>query len=501
MKAAKFVFSLLFCIVFLVGCKPKDYDNKNIVIEQTIKDIGAVDIYYDCSSQMYDILTQHQKDFSDIIYAAASVARDTWYEKPCNVNLMSGSADCLEESFDFFSSKIHDVNTYSPHYYDVLKNALPKLNPDNFSLFVTDLSSQLYDYSNVANLMIEHGLANNLAIGFIGIQLDIDKSSADSIFLIAMADNQNLSKYIDNFKANPTIVSYSEEQTDFQMDIVNKINYQVIANKSGIIGIDYTNVTFVENGFYAGKDGNINKQETQGSFNLLKENYSVEEMEEVIEGTVNFTPNIPEFVATQPIISKSKNIESEKIIKRKIKPVYKGVRSLVYDPMTKAAGKIKVQIPFEIINGVKLSKLNCDLITNVFVSNGSKFKQIDRTDIKVTLAGAATLEQGQWRVDDKTKSVIMNILVPNAGKVSSNSGIIKLDILFRQNDTIDTASNWIKDWDERGCKNLLNFFSSIYTYQKDGNVAENELTIYLAPGDKKITKRLSRIQGGTTNDD
>ena len=55
----------------------------------------------------------------------------------------------------------------------------------------------------------------------------------------------NLSKYISNFKENPTIVGYSGETSDFQTDKIEMINYQIIANKSGIRNINYENIEFI----------------------------------------------------------------------------------------------------------------------------------------------------------------------------------------------------------------------------------------------------------------
>ena len=78
------------------------------------------------------------------------------------------------------------------------------------------------------------------------------------------------------------------------------------------------------------------------------------------------------------------------------------------------------------------------------------------SNIYAVLADGATPEQGKWRIDDKTNSAVLNIMIPEAGNLPIDKGAVKLDITFKQNDTIESVSNWVKNWDERGCKNILN---------------------------------------------
>ena len=91
-------------------------------------------------------------------------------------------------------------------------------------------------------------------------------------------------------------------------------------------------------------------------------------------------------------------------------------------------------------------------------------------------------------------------MFPNAGNLPGDKGPIKLDITFKQNDTIESVSNWVRNWDERGCRNILNLFNSLYTYQKEANVAENKLTVYIARGEEKFTKRMELNERRKTNE-
>ena len=487
---------LIVCITMcFTACsgKPQDNDNKNISVNALVKELSGVDIYYDCAAGMYHTLKRDTENFCEIVYAVAGTARDTWYNSDYKLTLMGKEK---EVSFDFFSKDIRKPENYLLHSAEVLKDTFSEINPDHLSLYITDFASQLYNYSELANSLVANALSKNLAVGFIGVELKNDENTVNSIFIIAIADNNNLSKYIDNLKNNPTIVKYSGKQTDFQTDRINKINYQIIANDSGILGIGYENLEFVENGFYPGPDGNIDRKETKGSFTSIRKDYTPEHMKEIIEGTVNFSPNVPKFVNIKNKTRDKKDNKDDTNIISKGTPVYMGVKSLIYEPGENIAGKIKVRVPFNVINGVKLSKIECNLSLDTYISKGGKFVSAKDSDITVELTKKENKDSDNklhiWQVDDKTNSVILNIFVPDAGKLPIENGVVKLDVTFRHNDTIESASDWIQNWDERGCKNLQNFFASIYTYQKDDNVAENKLTVYLATGEKNITNRIER---------
>lgn len=473
------------CMLLLTSCgsRPEDRENKNITEKSIANEISGCDIYYNIGNNMSEYLDIDSKSYTEIVYAAASVARSIWHSGD---NKFYTVTDTLkEEDISFLSFGIEDSSKYSELYNNTLKPALSNVSNERMTLIITDLQSDLYDYSSVSELFVKNVLEKNLSIGFIGVQLDIDDENARTFFIIAISDSVNLSKYISEFKNNPTIVSYSGEQTDFQKDTIEMINYQIIANESGIQGLNYENIEFIENGFYAGPDGNISVQESRGSFINPNIEYTQENMIKDIEGTVNFTPNTQRFVN----VRKPKGGNT---------PVYLGVKSLIYERKNnetgkEISGKIKLNVPFNVINGVKLSKIQCDLETNVYTSKSGKFSKspVD-SNIYAVLADGATPEQGKWRIDDKTNSAVLNIMIPEAGNLPIDKGAVKLDITFKQNDTIESVSNWVKNWDERGCKNILNLFNSLYTYQKDANIAENTLTVYIAPGEEKFTRRVQQ---------
>lgn len=482
--------TLIALITTLTACssRPEDADNYNFILPTEDKKITGCDIYYNIGANMLDYINIDSKKYSDIVYAAIGVARSTWVDGNNKFYLVSDKTQ--ESDIDFVKNSLVDETQYVSSTYNILSPALEKVNPERVSIVITDLQTDLNDYAKVSELIVKNVLAKDLSAGFIGVQIDVDEDTARTFFILVIADGDNLSKYISNFKGNPSVISYSGELHDVQTDTVNMINYQIVANKSGIKNLIYDKIEYVENGFYVGADGNLDVKETKGSFSKLRDDYDESQMYTECEGTVNFSPN------TQRLVNIRESKENRKL---NIKPVYLGAKSLVYESKNSngapVAGKLKLNVPFNVINGVKLSKIQCDVSTEIYAATSGKFKSCKSDDIIVTLADAATPEQGRWRVDDKTNSVILNIFVKNAGKLPIDNGVVKLDITFKQNDTIESVSNWVRDWDSRCCRNLMNLFDSIYTYQKDANVAENKLTIYLGTGDAKFTKRAEQMSG------
>lgn len=484
MKQKNLLIIMLVIITILSGCssRPTDTGNSNHVNKVDENKITGCDFYYNIGNHMTEYIDIDKDKYFEIVYAIAGVARSTWYEGDNKFYTVADTKK--EESYEYISNFLLDKSKYQKGYYNILTSALENVAPDRVSVILTDLQSDLEDYSKVSDLIVKNVLAKDLSVGIIGVQLDINESRARTFFVLAISDADNLSKYITNLKANPTIENYSGEKHDLQMDTVEMINYQIIANKSGIKNIKYDEIEYIENGQYVNKNGNIEVWETEGSFSEPNEDYREENMIKDIEGTVNFSPNVQRFV----------NINDSKEVRRSGgKSQYIGAQSLIYKKDRKnsegIAGKLKLNIPFNVIEGVKLSKIDCEITTDVSVSKSGKFKPADADGITVTLAEGVNAEQGKWRIDNKTNSAVLNIMVPDLNKMPIDKGVVKLDITFKQRDTIQSVSNWVKDWDNRGCKNLLNLFDSIYTYQKDANTAENKLTVYLATGDEKATRR------------
>lgn len=507
MKNIKWIILMAILLSALTGCKPSDTTNKNVELIEKSNGVKNINIYYDTTQTM----TQYFSDpaFSEIVYAAASAAKDTWYEADCKLYKAGETIDEINQ--DFLTSSLSDIQMYSGGVDNVLKNVLLTLPSDGINIIMTDLGAQLSDYSAISNLLVHSSLEKEKAIAFIGIETD-----TKPFFIIAIGDNGNLSKYVETFKSNPSIAKYDRVPEDgVQIDLPQKINYQIIANKSGINGIKYDEISVIEKGKYLDDNGRFTLTDDNGSFEKLREDYKKSDLGK-IEGTVNFTPNIPQFVNVKSIAEKREKTtaseddkkkrtdsESNKNKSKNRRNIFLGAKSLVTDKKAETAGKIKLDIPFDIISGVKLSKLDCDVDLHTEYSTGSGFREQQFDGINVTIADGASPEQGKWRVDDKTNSIIFNINFDNAAVIPSEKGVIKMDITFKYYDSISTTSEWIKQWDGNKVNNLMNMFNSLYLYQKDANTSESSMTFYVGAGNKSLNNRaqreMNKNKGGQQN--
>lgn len=463
------VLSVVLVLSVLTGCgKTVDITNKNVAHIIESGKVESVNLYYDTSINMGRSLEDSL--FTDIVYAASSSAKDTFFDAVYNFYDVAKKDNPI--SFDSINAYISNPANYINDNTNIIKESLENIQENNIDIIITTLGNKLSEYSNIADSLVNKVLKEGKAIAFIGVDFD-----TEPLFIIAIGNNENLSKYVKAFKSNPTVKQYSKTE-EYQVDTTEKINYQIIANKSGIEGIDYKNIQYVENGDYFYR--NTKCEETKGSFEKVNLDYKpldIDNKDNDIEGTVNFTNNVPEVVTI-----KDKSNAS----------TYIGVRSLLYDVESdNIGGKIKLNIPFHVIEGVKLSNLDCIIDSKTYYAReGKKFREVDYDNISINIAeGVKELNQGKWRIDDATNSMIFNIVFANACDFPSDDGVLKLDITFNQYDSIESVSQWIQDWDMNKVPNLLNLFNSIYSYHSEENKAQNELTIYVGTGTKSLHRR------------
>lgn len=464
-------------VVCFSGCgKTTDTENKNVTVEINDPQIENINVYLDNSADMLPYITNSM--YSDVVYAASSVANDTFFNSKCT--FYNSSREVIEQNS--IRNYIQSSNSYMVEETNILDTVLSEVKEDSLDVVITNISKQLNQYSSIASMLVNNALKNNKAVSFIGVDFE-----PQPIFIIVIGSNDALSEYLESFKENPSVKKYSGEEKQYQTDSIENINYQIIANQSGINGIDYDDLEIVENGDYYTNvnDASTLQRETKGSFEKINLNYKpyvngeYVAQKDDIEGTVNFTPETPNLVTV-----KSKDQRNAK---------YLGVQSLLYnDVKDNIGGKVKIKIPWDVVRGVKLSKLECSVETSAqYAKSGSKFKPVDfeKNYIKINIADGVLPEQGKWRVDDTDNSMIFNIIFQNAAAFPSKDGVLKLDIKIKQYDSISSVSQWIKKWDKEKVPNLLNLFNSLYTYQTEANLAENQFTVYIGTGTKSLYKR------------
>ncbi len=438
---------LILLLVFgLCGCSAiTDTENKNIIVKKEEAKVPAVDIYYNISDTMAQYLAD--ETFSKVIYSAYSAVDDAWNNT--TKTIFTVGKDINTAGDNFFATQYKDTSLYTSEYANIFDVVAQSITKDKLNIIITELNTYLNDYNKISKFLIDNALYEKNAVGIIGVDSDITP-----FYIIVMGNNYNVSDYVTAFKNKPDIMQITNISNDeeFALDIERPINYQILAEKSGIMNIDYENIYFVKG---EGDFRKIIKTDRAGLDN--------------IEGTVNFNPQ-KEIIKTSG--KDTRDIGAISLLSRK-------------DMRKKYGGKVKMYIPFEIIEGVHLSTMDCEVTSELYIpdpANKSKLKKYENDYseiIETDVAEGVTEEQGKWRVDNKTNSLIFNITLSNAATLPASSKLVKLDVTINHFSSASTLPLWIKSWDKTKTPNLVNMFSTVYNYQQKSNKASNTFTLYL----------------------
>ena len=500
-KKKKLIFCCLVCTFLLTGCSsiPTDKELVNYYDEtQTYNsELTDINLYIDSSSSMPGYIDT--KEFSPIIYSLYSTLNDISIQKNITFNINKISDEKIEQSDSSeFSEMLENKELYNGSNKNVVETVFNSHAEGALSVVVTNLNGQLKDYSGIARAIIDNALAKENAVALVGI-----KTSGKPIFVIAAGSNFAISEMISKFKEKPDVIEYYGKQELLQLDVTKNINYEIFADNNGIMGINYKDISVVENGeIYdvvrtENEDGSVDIQtnviyEMEGSFTDKNDNYT-KDMLNTIEGTVNFadiSKDTKRIVKNAPDKYIEETNEEGKKVKTPINKeniVYIAARSLVKNREETLAGKLKLEIPFNVIDGVKLSDLECDVTSELYITDGNQFRKYnDNIDefVNVGLAEGAIEEQGKWRVINERNSVICNLLFENAANFPKTNGMYKLNINFKQYLDKEKMPSWIAEWSKNDVSNLENLVSSLYEYQANKNASENQMTIYIAEAKK-----------------
>ncbi|MBR1738285.1 MAG: hypothetical protein IJ736_14980, partial [Firmicutes bacterium] len=472
-KAAACFLSAIIALGAFVGCDEKVQKNVsyNLNIKEQEPKFEGIDIYYDISSDMKNYA--EDENFEKIVYSAYSVSNDmiATTDKKCNVFTVGSEVE--GDGGKSFSDIIKDKNSYLAENSPALESVLREMKPNDLSVIVTDINYQLDDYSELGNKMMEKVLdeENELAMGVIGVNTE-----ATPFFIFVIGDNLSLSEFIEQFKEKPDIKAYSEKDSinsQFQLDITRNINYEIFAKHNGVEGIDYKNVKLVENGiiydtsgmseFDKENSGEVKTIQAEGgSFTNINTDAVSRDYLDTIEGTVNYSDvSLKKPVFDEDAVEKTEDGKEVESL------TYIAAKSLIPSDDGRLLGKIKMEIPFKVIDGVMLSSLDCDVSAKLYTTNGEKFKEYDgkcEDFFEMKMSEGAIPEQGKWRVNDENDSVIFNIYSKNLDSWPKTSDFLKLDVTFKHVAS-DSLPAWVNEWNDTRVKNLSNFFDTMRKQQ------------------------------------
>jgi len=490
-------------ITFITGCSSRveDYDNKNINLPvKELTNDESINFYMDINESMKTYI--EDANYKNIVYAAYNTANELSTTDSLNFEIHSIKDKLGELDGNFFVKDIVNRKSYSGKSNSVIKDVLANAGENELSVIVTDFTTQLGDYTSIVS-SITSALSKNQAVAIIGVDTKVKP-----FFIVIVGSNKKTSEFISNFKQNPNVAAYENSeggQTEggLQLDIVRNINYQIFAKDNGIMSIDYKNIKPVENGTYylyeykeeEMPDGTIKQipsftvtDETEGSFSSINDNYYARDLYKYIEGTVNFSDASKDSITNRFVqIMPPKNDEEQE--NQEIKNVsindisYIAMKSLVSDSKKMLAGKFKLDVPFNVIDEVKLSSLDCELETKMYIPKDNQLVEYNGNAedfIKVEIAEGEE-NQGKWRVDDKNNSMLFNFMMDNVANFPKSEGnFFKLDINIKQFMSKENIPKWVTEWSRTNkVANLNTLFNSIYGYQINKNISQNTISVYV----------------------
>ncbi|MDR2712087.1 MAG: hypothetical protein LBB91_03115, partial [Clostridiales bacterium] len=336
----------LFCLVFSGCAKITDDNNLNIIAPDDADHTPPdhINFYCQTTTSMQRFLSYDE--FRLGMESAYGAAIDAWAGVK---NLVFVKNQAWEKDNAFFTAKYLDADNYSASAGSDLKTALENQAEEKGSglkIIITDLNSQLADYDTIAWALIDSALAKGLAVAIIGIDTPLDP-----YYIIAIGENRLVSDYIAAFKERPEIQDLTNApESEFALDIVQPINYQILADKGGILGIDYEGIKFIEG---------------YGSFSQVIEidRAGLDRK----EGMFNFQPS--ESLAAANTIKDGAKIPVRNLGAKSLLTA-KEISLRTTETQQHYAGKIKFDMPFNIIEGVYLCAMDCQVETELFLPEG-----------------------------------------------------------------------------------------------------------------------------------
>ena len=160
-------------IVFITGCSSRvvDYDNKNInLAAEELTFDESVNFYMDTNESLKEYISD--ANFKNIVYAAYSTANELSANDSLNFEIHSVKDEVEKLDGDFFVKKIINEKSYSGKSNSIVKDVLENTKENEFSVIVTDFTTQLGDYTSMVSA-ITGVLAKNQAVAIIGVDTEV----------------------------------------------------------------------------------------------------------------------------------------------------------------------------------------------------------------------------------------------------------------------------------------------------------------------------------------
>ena len=263
-KLTKLCAALLSAIFLFTGCKGSStiVDNKNYNFDHNnvafmdedgnevsrtvyVNKNKSAEFYVDITNGMAEISAD--ANFQKILLDSYDAIQKTWGEVETDVYAVGNSVESKDISYlNSFSN-----NNFSQDTDSVLSQAItanPKTSNEKtivpkIKLIVTDLSDQLLNYQKLASTLKSEVMEKDLSFAILVV------NTAKPFYIFAVGAVQDLSDYLDTFYQMPDVSGFIGNPIDrLDMDKVYPINCTVYAQQCGVMGINYSGITLIENG-------------------------------------------------------------------------------------------------------------------------------------------------------------------------------------------------------------------------------------------------------------
>lgn len=533
------------------GVPIKDENGNEISVEIMNNRNKSAEIYIDTTSGMTEIVSS--PNVQEIVQDSADAITKTWND--VETSLYTVGSNSIDGQ-----SNISQINNLAAFKYegassDVLVRAIEnapnvineKVIDPRIKLIITDIRPQLQNYQELASKLDKELMQQEKSFAIISVE------TQKPFVIFAVGALNDLASYLDRFYSMPNVTAFNPNMDWNSIDQQRMINCKIYAQNSGIEGVNFDNIAYVERGSYEiqtntpdsenaappppgepGKPGGMPQNgkgnppknagagnapggngappqmpdgqrfagDEIGSFSILRPDYTPEYLKKSIEGTVNFAPEdysnaeIPLDRSVEvelPSEVDSADLSAEDIHYIGFKSLLWSGSKYVADNNTKVSGKIKMTIPFNSINQIQLSDLDFETSTSYFDANkgDNEFHENKKT-LKDNVEVAFANNEGPTESLWRIDNQDKTVMV----NIYVND-LRDLPYATKLNITVGTSDPgkipvWVQEKTQTAdFKNLQNFVSLLNDYHTKDNKYSETITVYLMAGDSQLDKSIT----------
>lgn len=231
-----------------------DESGEEVSVEVMTNKNKTAEIYIDTTAGMAAVAAAPK--VQELVQDSADAVTKTWNDVETKLYTVGSNSIDAQASV----SQINNLAAfaYNGESSDVLIRAVEnapnvvneKVIDPRIKLIVTDLSTQLQNYQELASKLDKALMQQNKSFAIISLE------TQKPFFIVAIGALNDLSSYLDEFYAMPNVVEFNPNMNWNTADQMRPINCKIYAQNSGIEGVNFDSITYVERGNYEVSSGN-----------------------------------------------------------------------------------------------------------------------------------------------------------------------------------------------------------------------------------------------------